>query len=1133
MGDYLDTLRRQHDNDMLSSMVHDPAEVPVYPRTPTLAEKSVNVMEKGLWKGLGVIGWPFERIEYSLATYGTAALEARRKTMNERGEDPGFGIIRPRTLTKEEARREHDEVMTALGIVGKAWIPGKEAPEGVKTFNDFFGAYSEALTGEPAAEWYKMVSGIGTSFAVTPYLFGKLLKGSGGAAKMTGVPQKIAARRVPAWQSMKKMAQAQVGARTHKAKELGKAVGNREIKRLAGELSKQTGRHIGPNAVKLRLTQIIKGGVTTRPELAAKANPVIQEFLVAGDELKQLGLLPESTYITKLPRKEITELLRKKKVLESQLEKVYKPQAQARLIKLSDNLRVRGAPYMAKKLRDVALRIEKKTPKIGQQISRIIEKSDIPDEKLLDHLVRIEKATGKQKASLIERLEKVATLPEISKSITNSLATGIKQLEKSSPELSERLLKMLGSKTADGEKLRTALLKIAQGQSDEAEKLITSLEALAGQAEVQGITGLSPLLKRIASMQRRFPGQAERARKLQTKIDDIARTVHESYEFGGSGYFPRFYASKEAELAARQSRIYGADKIRAKYLQRRKDLSFEVRKEMGEILSPKGPVVKRLVQEGHDIEMAKLLEWTSKNPEWVSKTWQPGFAAKALPDTKAYGKLRDMFVKQRIADDLTALYNIKGNFEATYDALIGTWKLGKVVWNPATHFRNMFSNSILLDLSGMDHLAQTKYMTKALGHIRKGSTEYKTAREYFMRTNLVSGELFDDMLKGLDATQGRGGFQQVIRTINSATSKVSYAPAQVYQAEEFIGKFMKYLQVREKGGSITAAVAEAEKWLFDYSDLAGWEKNIARRIMPFYTFPRKALPRVLEAAATRPHTIAKYPMVAKAMMQTSLYSLDIKDKDWKFVEENLPDYMDKGNYILMPYRDANGDMRFLDWTYLVPWGELYEANERGLLKAGITNPLFQLVSDIRANKSGWTDQKIYDDEIPVEKQTPAYRKEQNLKKMLYIWQGLVPSLAYKGIYWDKLYGAATGKKARGKDMLLPETIAHTLFGIRTQAVDPAENQRWRLMEMMDGFDELRGNMYRIAVQRSRGDITEDEYDTKQKVYMDQMLAFMADADEEAEDAPTTEELLKAIEALRIEDDNDIHESNSKNERHGH
>jgi len=60
----------------------------------------------------------------------------------------------------------------------------------------------------------------------------------------------------------------------------------------------------------------------------------------------------------------------------------------------------------------------------------------------------------------------------------------------------------------------------------------------------------------------------------------------------------------------------------------------------------------------------------------------------------------------------------KNNIEALYDTGIATWKLGKTIWNPAVHFRNMFSNSVLLDLSGMDAIQQTKYIGKALKHIK-------------------------------------------------------------------------------------------------------------------------------------------------------------------------------------------------------------------------------------------------------------------------------------------------------------------------------------------------------------------------------------------------------------------------------
>jgi len=424
----------------------------------------------------------------------------------------------------------------------------------------------------------------------------------------------------------------------------------------------------------------------------------------------------------------------------------------------------------------------------------------------------------------------------------------------------------------------------------------------------------------------------------------------------------------------------------------------------------------------------------------------------------------------------------------------------------------MFSNSVLLDLSGLDHIQQAKYMVKALSHIRKNSKEYQEARRYFMRTTMVRGELLDDMLKGFKEVEGQG-LRNVINGINRGVSKASAPPSQMYQAEEFTAKFLKYLEQREKGKSVIEAVQEANKWLFDYSDLANWEKNIARRIMPFYTFPRKALPRVLEAAANRPLVLAKYPMLAKSLTQYSLHRLELTAKDYEQIEKLLPEYMSQGSYLLMPYRDDNGDLRFFDWTWNVPWGGLFEAEQRGLMKSTITNPLTQITYEIMQNKSSWTGEKIYDDAIPVDKQTSAYRKEQNFKKMLYVWQALAPSLAYKGIYWDKLYGAATGKKERGKDMLLPEAIAHTIFGVRTQAIDVDEARRWKLLNMAEGFDELRGNMIKVLMQRSNGDITQKEFDKKWIIYTDQLQKYHLEAIKEEEDAPTVEELLDVVEEL--------------------
>ena len=1048
MPDLLDSIATERDLlDSIADEPYDPSEPPLYPRpkekllvSREITDKYLGLFKKGVWSGLGIVAWPFERIEYTLATPLTKALEERKKTLAEEGIDKGFGIIQPRLIRPDDLLRESQEVVKTLGLVGKAWIPGKEKPEGIKTFNDFFGNYYEALTGEPAPEWYKTISGGGASILVTPYLFGKMLKGIMAGAKATGIPQTIAARRLPAWQQMKKLARLETGARITDAKDLGKSLGNKEIRHLANLLSKRTGRTITPRAVKLRLTQIIKGGITTQPDLAAKANPVIEEFARMSGELKKLGILPEYTYLTKLPKKRVAGLLKQRAQLQKQLTGLEKVPHQEALAKMVAGLKIKG------------------------------------QEKLTADLWNLANTVSVNEAIYIERLGKI-----------------------------------LGVKTSQPAKLMKLVESYAKASATERGKIIDQLWQLGDKAMGQKISGLKPLMKRIQTMQRQFPGKAKKAQEITDKVAKISESLQQQYHLGGEAYFPRMYISKE-EQAARGLPLFAERRVRAQFAKQRKKIPEAARKAMGEIKEPAFPVMKRMIQESSAIETAKLFEFAAGNPKWASSEWIPGFVKKALPDTKAYGALRGKFVHPIIHGDVTALLRTKSEIEALYDTGIATWKLGKTIWNPAVHFRNMFSNSVLLDLSGMDAIQQAKYIGKSLKHIRGNSQEYQQARRYFMRTTMVKGELLDDMLKGFKEVEGQG-LRNLISGFNKGVSKASATPSQIYQSEEFIGKFIKYLEQRDKGKTVIEAVQEANKWLFDYSDLANWEKNIARRIMPFYTFPRKALPRVLEAAANRPLVLAKYPMLAKSLTQYSLYKLELTTKDYEQIEKLLPEYMNQGSYLLMPYRDANGDLRFFDWTWNVPWGGIFEAEQRGLMKSAITNPLVQITYEIMQNKSSWTGRKIYDDAIPVDKQTPAYRKEQNFKKMLYVWQALSPSLAYKGIYWDKLYGAATGKKIRGKDMLLPESIAHTIFGVRTQALDVSEARRWKMLRMAKGFDELRGNMVKVLMQKANGDITEQEFDKKWIIYTEQLQKFHLDAITEEEDAPSTEELLGIIEEL--------------------
>lgn len=934
----------------------DPAEPPGVPGPIGEPEREiVRAYEKGMrpartviGKGLGIIGWPFERVS---ATAGTLLDD----------------LIHRGLIELDDAEIERKKEM--LKSIGKAWI-SKELPKDLTTIFELSGhklypRVYRSLRGKEPPEWLKHVVGGATEFLATPWATGKLLKGVGAAAKTTTIPQRIQKASIPAWQASKLRHRVRLGARTAKAEELVKPVSTKGVKRLAKEISRETGKDISPQAVGKRLHQIMRGGVTARPSLQKVTNPIIEEFHTAKALLVKHGLMSAKTYATPLSRKEILSLRNQITIIRGEIGKLRK----------------------------------------------------VPYKRTVEQMVKALRVKGKK--ALANRV----------------LRLGKQQNDRAINELLEIGLKIKGL----------------------------------------DITGLKTLSKKVSSMKRRFPGQTKKIQELQDKISKIEGTIKQSIHLGGEQYFPRLYLEKEEERLFRQVLGYQPKRLRKQYAKRRKDIPLQARKAMGEIKQPGYPAAKRLIQEWADIETAKLFKRV--NRRWASNAWKKGYAKKPLPDVKAYGVLRNKYLPNRIHSDITEMQRVRSNFEALYDSMIGSWKLGKVIWNPATHFRNMMSNSILLDLSGVDHVQQVKYLKQALTHVKNNTREYQYAKQYLGRTSFAEAELLKDILA--QAKSPGTGLGWVVNKINRTVTSGSAMPAQMYGREEFIGKFVKFLAERSKGRSLMGSVREANKWLFDYGDLAKFERLVARRIMPFYTFPRKAIPRIIEAAVTNPYGIAKYPLFASTMQKAAMAKLELSENDYAQIEKILPEYMDRGSYLLMPYRDANNDLRFFDWTYIIPWGPLSEIQTRGALDVFVSNPLIQIVADIQRNKNSFTDRPIW-----MQTDTP---REKMAKKFEYVWQTIAPSLTPKGLYWDKLYEAATGKTYYGKKRPLPETIAHTVLGLRTQAIDVPLQKRFRQTEFNKQRMELIKKLRRNAQKHSLGDTSDAEYTKRQNQYIQQLV----------------------------------------------
>ena len=594
----------------------------------------------------------------------------------------------------------------------------------------------------------------------------------------------------------------------------------------------------------------------------------------------------------------------------------------------------------------------------------------------------------------------------------------------------------------------------------------------------------------------RFPGRAAQIEKLQQRIADVNRTLYESEIYGGTGYFPRMYRTKEeAELAQQKSGWYKPSRIRAPYAKRHQDLSAEVRMEMGEIREAHYPVTKRLIQQAADIENGRLFERAAANPQLASKTPQPGFFPDPLPNSKAYGALAGMYVHPRVHGDVADLVHIRGNVERLYDSFIGAFKTNKVALSPATHFRNMMSNVMMNAFGGFSEEAQVRGLPQTLRQMKTNSEEWRRVRPYLKGSNFVTAELLDDLLRTHEAGMGTA-FERILGAANAGFARVARVPSHLYQAEETVNKFNRYLWRRSQGWTQDKALLDTEKWGIDYGDLSAFEKRYMRRVMPFYTYPRKMIPLLAEGLRDNPYAVAKYPLLATLLTKHSLAQLHLTDQDYRQLQKLTPEYMQGGGYLLMPYRDANGDLRLFDWTSNVPWGPLSDLQGRGVLNTVISNPLVQIVGDIQRNKSSWNDRSIFNEKTDT-------RREQFAKKVLYAWQSLSPALfpdlipgekfSSGGVYWGRLYDALSGTpRLQGghlKKQPLPETVAHVIGGLRTQAVDEKLALRGKALDWNEATREISAQMMQADRWYREGRVTKAERDRQLKALQDRLRDY--------------------------------------------
>lgn len=273
-----------------------------------------------------------------------------------------------------------------------------------------------------------------------------------------------------------------------------------------------------------------------------------------------------------------------------------------------------------------------------------------------------------------------------------------------------------------------------------------------------------------------------------------------------------------------------------------------------------------------------------------------------------------------------------------YDTALRTWKTGVTIYAPSHHIRNMVGDVFM---SWMDGVSNPAYYTKAAQILKANHHRYSDMQVGKNPLADILGENVEpDLLKAIGAQSetrvpkgirvvvtGRAGGKRYPITIDQvyqmgyrhglfphsaqiedlpgtetlmeslanrfhpgkagvfqpAKGKVAHGVRQLSESREHYVRIAHYLHALEntKASNLQdlfyKSAERVRKYHPDGLDMTVTEKKVLRRLMPFYSWTRKAVPLVLEGLVMNPAKILAYPKVMSAVQESQGIDSSVSD----------------------------------------------------------------------------------------------------------------------------------------------------------------------------------------------------------------------------------------------------------------
>jgi len=237
-----------------------------------------------------------------------------------------------------------------------------------------------------------------------------------------------------------------------------------------------------------------------------------------------------------------------------------------------------------------------------------------------------------------------------------------------------------------------------------------------------------------------------------------------------------------------------------------------------------------------------------------------------------------------------------------YDKFLNTWK-GLTLISPGFHLRNMFGNMFNSYAIGMNLFDQTRYLRTAMLELDEFQ---RIGKKLAQGLELTPSE--DEIFKlvkgyfenGVSQThRGIRDLEQIKEAVEQARQagklKTGYNNLirfnfNVAEKMDDVQRYMLYRWSLDKTGDASKAARTVSEALFDYSHLTPFEKDVMKRVFPFYTFMKNNFIFQAKNIFNNPK---QYARVGRA------YKYGLEDLAG-YGPEDLPDYTTENMWIPLP-----------------------------------------------------------------------------------------------------------------------------------------------------------------------------------------------------------------------------------------